>query len=121
MLTPVNEVLRTLTTSGHQSLMQWGDLVVPYQSRSAARPVTDPLPTLTTVDPAAVTSLAVDPMDCLFRMLEPREIANGMAFPSTTSSSATAAPRFDKPETPSLHPLRATSSARWPNPSADGS
>ena len=74
-------MLRTLTTSGHQSLMQWGDLVVSYQSRSTARPVTDPLPTLTTVDPAAVTSLAVDPMDCLFRMLEPREIANGMAFP----------------------------------------
>jgi len=81
MLTPVDEVLRTLTTRGHQSLMQWGDLVVPYQSRSTARPVNDPLPTLTTVDPAAVTSLAVDPMDCLFRMLEPREIANGMAFP----------------------------------------
>jgi hypothetical protein len=46
-------------------------------------------------------------------MLEPREIANGMAFPSTTSSSATAAPRFDKPATPSPHPPRATSSARW--------
>ncbi|MBO0830011.1 MAG: DNA cytosine methyltransferase [Streptosporangiales bacterium] len=47
MTTPVGEVLRTLTTKGHQSLIH-GDI-----------PQVD---------------------DCLFRMLEPHEIAAGMAF-----------------------------------------
>lgn len=47
MSTPVTEPLRTLTTAGHQSLL----------------------------DPPTI-----DPMDCLFRMLEPHEIGAGMAF-----------------------------------------
>lgn len=47
MSTPAREPLRTLTTSGHQSLLE---------------PPT------------------IDPMDCLFRMLEPHEIGAGMAF-----------------------------------------
>lgn len=50
MSTPVDEPLRTLTTTGHQSLLEYD---VPN----------------------------VD--DCLFRMLEPHEIAAGMAFPTT--------------------------------------
>ena len=77
MVTPASEVLRTLTTKGHQSLL------VPYRSTSTARPASDPLPTLTTVDPAGLATIEVDPMDCEFRMLEPREIARGMAFPDT--------------------------------------
>jgi DNA (cytosine-5)-methyltransferase 1 len=80
MSTPVTEPLRTLTTAGHQSLIQWGDLLVDYNG--PARHVTDVLPTQTTVEGDAVASVAVDPMDCLFRMLEPSEIARGMAFPT---------------------------------------
>ena len=54
MLTPAGEVLRTLTTTGHQSLVTPGD-----------------------IDAAAAQ---VD--DCMFRMLEPHEVAAGMAFPA---------------------------------------
>ena len=53
--------MRTLTSRGHQSLVTPGDL-------DAARAQVD---------------------DCLFRMLEPHEVAAGMAFPDTTSGSAT--------------------------------
>jgi DNA (cytosine-5)-methyltransferase 1 len=55
MSTPAHEVLRTLTTAGHQSLITPGDL--------------------------AAAEAQVD--DCLFRMLEPNEVAAGMAFPDT--------------------------------------
>jgi DNA (cytosine-5)-methyltransferase 1 len=79
-LTPTSEVLRTLTTTGHQSLLRWGELLIDYNG--PARPVTDPMPTQSTVEGNAITGIAIDPMDCLFRMLEPREIANGMAFPT---------------------------------------
>ena len=47
MSTPIGEPLRTLTTAGHQSLLEY------------ATPAVE---------------------DCLFRMLEPHEIAAGMAF-----------------------------------------
>jgi DNA (cytosine-5)-methyltransferase 1 len=53
MSTPVHEALRTITTAGHQSLITPGDL------EAAAAQVDD----------------------CLFRMLEPHEVAAGMAFP----------------------------------------
>lgn len=53
MLTPSGEVLRTLTTKGHQSVITPGDL--------------------------AAADAQVD--DCLFRMFEPHEVAAGMAFP----------------------------------------
>lgn len=55
MLTPACEPLRTITTMGHQSLITPGDV-------AAAEAMVD---------------------DCLFRMLEPHEIAAGMAFPTT--------------------------------------
>jgi DNA (cytosine-5)-methyltransferase 1 len=54
MLTPAHEYLRTLTTAGHQSLVTRGDI-------DAAEAQVD---------------------DCLFRMLEPHEVAAGMAFPA---------------------------------------
>jgi DNA (cytosine-5)-methyltransferase 1 len=54
MLTPSYEALRTLTSKGHQSLLTPGDL-------EAAEAQVD---------------------DCLFRMLEPHEVAAGMAFPA---------------------------------------
>lgn len=53
MSTPVSEALRTLTTTAQQSLVTPGEL-------EAAKAQVD---------------------DCLFRMLEPHEVAAGMAFP----------------------------------------
>lgn len=53
MTTPVTEYLRTLTTTAQQSVVTPGDV-------EAARAQVD---------------------DCLFRMLEPHEVAAGMAFP----------------------------------------
>lgn len=54
MSTPAFEPMRTLTTTGHQSLITPGDV-------EAAKAMVD---------------------DCLFRMLEPHEVAAGMAFPA---------------------------------------
>ncbi|WP_102158688.1 DNA cytosine methyltransferase [Zhihengliuella halotolerans] len=102
--TSVDEVMRTLTTAGHQSLL------MPYYGSSKPQQVTDPIGTLTTVDRYAMITLrgqnapksprdALDTFaangqhhgiasvdvprveDCLFRMLSPGEIAAGMAFP----------------------------------------
>jgi len=53
MTTPIHEALRTLTTTAQQSVITPGDL-------EAAEAQVD---------------------DCLFRMLEPHEVAAGMAFP----------------------------------------
>lgn len=53
MLTPALEEMRTLTTAGHQSVVTPGDM-------DAAEAMVD---------------------DCLFRMLQPHEVALGMAFP----------------------------------------
>lgn len=80
MSTPADEPLRTITTAGHQSLISWDHLVVDYNG--PARPVAEVMPTQTTVEGNAIASVEVDPMDCLFRMLEPSEIKRGMAFPT---------------------------------------
>lgn len=53
MCTPTTEAMRTLTTTGHQSVITPGDM--------------------------AAAEAQVD--DCMFRMLEPHEVAAGMAFP----------------------------------------
>ena len=50
-------------------------LVVPYRKRSDARPAAWPLPTVTTVDPAAIATVMPDIADCGFRMLQPAELA----------------------------------------------
>jgi DNA (cytosine-5)-methyltransferase 1 len=83
MATPVGEPLRTLTTTGHQSLVTWAHLLVPYYGRSAtARPVTWPAGTMATRDhyglATGAETIAVD--DVLFRMLKPPEIGRAMAF-----------------------------------------
>ena len=61
MLTPAAEYLRTITTKGHQSIITPGDI--------------------------AAAEAQVD--DCLFRMLEPHEVAAGMAFPRDYKWSGT--------------------------------
>ncbi|QWT24963.1 DNA cytosine methyltransferase [Subtercola sp. PAMC28395] len=77
MTTPVSEVMRTLTTAGHQSLL------VPYNSRGGAAPVSDPHRTFTTLDRYSLLSGPVNVEDCIFRMLTPDEIKVGMAFAHT--------------------------------------
>jgi DNA (cytosine-5)-methyltransferase 1 len=75
MITPLHEPARTMTTAGHQSLL------VPYNRTGRARPVTEPTPTMTTHDRAALVDLDRVVDDCGFRMLEPYEVAAAMAFP----------------------------------------
>lgn len=77
MVTPVSEPARTMTTSGHQSLL------LPYYGQSECQPVWDPIGTQTTRDTHGLIEVddtqLVD--DCGFRMLEPYEVAAAMAFP----------------------------------------
>jgi DNA (cytosine-5)-methyltransferase 1 len=83
MSTPVDEPLRTLTTTGHQPLITWGDaMLMPYYGTGVARPATEPVGTLTTRDRYALVQPDGVPVveECTFRMLAPREIAAGMAF-----------------------------------------
>lgn len=61
MTTPATEYLRTLTTAGHQSVLTPGD----------------------------INAAAAQVDDCLFRMLEPHEVAAGMAFPRDYKWSGT--------------------------------
>lgn len=63
MTTPVEEELRTLTTAGHQSLIQSGT----------------GKPRITPADLKAAEEMVPD---VLFRMFEPHEVAAGMAFPA---------------------------------------
>lgn len=76
MLTPVGEPLRTLVASNVQSLISW---VYAYDT-GAVRPVSQPLPTQTTVEGDALLAGSLTAEDCRFRMLEPHEIQAGMAF-----------------------------------------
>jgi DNA (cytosine-5)-methyltransferase 1 len=80
MSTPVSEPVRTLTSAGHQSLIDWRHLLVPYYGTGVARPVSEPAGTVSTTDRYALASLAVAVEDVLFRMLEPAEIGAAMAF-----------------------------------------
>ena len=78
MVTPTSEVMRTVTTAGHQSLLvpsggTWND---------TAYPSSEPLRTRTTRETEAHVVTAADINDCEFRMLEPSEIKRGMAFPA---------------------------------------
>ncbi|GGK61975.1 DNA cytosine methyltransferase [Sphaerisporangium melleum] len=82
MSTPVTEPLRTLTAAGHQSLITWETLLVPYYGNGNARPAGEPVGTLSTRDRYAVVNGLdeIDLDDVLFRMLEPHEIGRAMAF-----------------------------------------
>ena len=75
MVTPTSQPARTMTTTGHQSLL------MPYYGQSIPRPVDRPMPTVTTKDRCAVIDPDTVVDDCGFRMLEPHEIAAAMAFP----------------------------------------
>ena len=62
------------------SLLRWPHLLVDYNG--PVRTVADPLATQTTIDGEALLAPDVTVEDCEFRMLEPTEIALGMAFPA---------------------------------------
>ncbi|HEY5834953.1 DNA cytosine methyltransferase [Streptomyces sp.] len=81
--TSAAEPLRTLTTAGHQSLVTWEHLLVPYYGNGTARPVTEPVGTLSTRDRYALVSGQPAIEDVLFRMLEPHEIGRAMSFADT--------------------------------------
>lgn len=78
--TPVTEPLRTLTTAGHQSLLTWDHMLVPYYGTGTPRSVSEPIGALTTRDRYALVRGDVSLDDVLFRMLEPREIGRAMSF-----------------------------------------
>jgi DNA (cytosine-5)-methyltransferase 1 len=80
LCTPVDEPARTLTSAGHQSLVTWEHLLVPYYGNSTARPVSEPIGTLSTRDRYALVRGDVNINDVLFRMLEPHEIGRAMSF-----------------------------------------
>jgi DNA (cytosine-5)-methyltransferase 1 len=78
--TSAADPLRTLTTMGHQSLVTWEHLLVPYYGNGTARTVREPVGTLSTRDRYALVSGDVAVEDVLFRMLEPHEIGRAMSF-----------------------------------------
>ncbi|MGR4847921.1 DNA cytosine methyltransferase [Streptomyces sp. LARHCF252] len=73
---PVSHPLATVTASGNHH-----GLVIPYYSTGVAKPTSEPLRTVTTVDTAALVRATASVEDCLFRMLSPQEYAAAMAFP----------------------------------------
>ena len=80
MLTPTGQPVRTLTTKGHQSLVQAPGHALFQYDTGTLRPLSDPLPTQTTVEGDALLGVAVDVDDCTLRMLAVDEIKQGMAF-----------------------------------------
>jgi len=78
--TPVTEPIRTLTTAGHQSLVTWEPMLVPYYGTGVARTVHDPMGALSTRDRYALVQGEINLDDVLFRMLEPHEIGRAMSF-----------------------------------------
>lgn len=80
MSTPISEPVRTITTAGHQSLIRWDHLLVPYDRTGVLRSVAEPAPTQTTIQGDALLGPEVRVEDCTFRMLEPHEIQAAMAF-----------------------------------------
>jgi DNA (cytosine-5)-methyltransferase 1 len=76
---PASVPMRTQTARAETGIAV-PDLLVPYYSAGAARPVSEPVGTLTAVDRYALARVALAVEDVLFRMLEPHEIAAAMAF-----------------------------------------
>ena len=65
---PLTSPLSPITTIDHHAL------VIPYRKGARARPAGDaPLPTVSTRESAGVLHPSIDPMDCYYRVLRPRE------------------------------------------------
>ncbi|MFB7113476.1 DNA cytosine methyltransferase [Streptomyces sp. NPDC056291] len=82
MVTGADEPLRTMTTTGHQSLITADPLLVPYYGSGQARPTSEPVGALPTRDRYALLDAngEYDLSKVLFRMLQPKEIQRAMAF-----------------------------------------
>ncbi|TFV33193.1 DNA cytosine methyltransferase [Streptomyces sp. T1317-0309] len=82
MVTGADEPFRTMTTSGHQSLITADPLLVPYYGNGQARPASEPVGALPTRAPYALLDAngEYDVSKVLFRMLQPKEIQRAMAF-----------------------------------------
>ncbi|MDQ1018891.1 Hint domain-containing protein [Streptomyces afghaniensis] len=78
--TDLAEPMRTLTTTGHQSLVTWEPFLAPYYGNGTPRPVSDPVGALSTRDRFALVQGDINIEDVLFRMLQPHEIQRAMAF-----------------------------------------
>jgi DNA (cytosine-5)-methyltransferase 1 len=78
--TSPTEPFRTMTTAGHQSLLTWEHMLVPYYGNGAPRSVNEPIGALTTRDRYALVKGEIAIEDVLFRMLEPHEIGRAMSF-----------------------------------------
>lgn len=82
----IHEALGTVSANGnHHGLVtpesvDWQSLLVPYYGNGTARPVREPVGTLSTRDRYALVQGDVDINDVLFRMLEPHEIGRAMSF-----------------------------------------
>ncbi|MEU5448679.1 DNA cytosine methyltransferase [Streptomyces californicus] len=72
--------LCTVTASGNHHGLVAEDLAVPYYGSSKARPLSQPLGALTTVDRYGLLKAQIEVEDCRFRMLEPEEIGTAMSF-----------------------------------------
>lgn len=82
---PVHQPLHTVTAGGnHHGLITPEPLLVSYYRNGSAKPVSEPVGALTTKDRYALAQLPetpeLDVNEVGFRMLEPQEIARGMAF-----------------------------------------
>ncbi|MFE7717549.1 DNA cytosine methyltransferase [Nocardia rhizosphaerihabitans] len=82
---PGSSPLRTMTTRNETGLLVPNAFVVPLRANNTVKPVGDPFDTFAASGNhhgiAEISSVpSVD--DCTFRMLQPHEIAGGMAFPS---------------------------------------
>ncbi len=77
--TPVDEVMRTLTSACHQALLVRGE-----SRDSGAKPSSEPMGALTAWGSQflAQRGQSIDIDDVYFRMLEPSEAKRGMAFPA---------------------------------------
>lgn len=78
-----SEPLATVCASGNHHGFVSPDLVVPYYGNATARPASEPIPTVTTVDRHGLLrgGIAATVDDLRFRMLEPHEYAAAMSFP----------------------------------------
>jgi DNA (cytosine-5)-methyltransferase 1 len=71
------EPLGTVTVRDHHAL------VIPYRRTNRPTSTAEPMHTLATHDSAGVLRLAIDPMDCHYRMLQPREQLRSQRFPDS--------------------------------------
>jgi DNA (cytosine-5)-methyltransferase 1 len=77
LVQPVGRPLSTIATRGADALVE--PLLIEYYGNGMAKPISQPIPTLTTHDRLGL--LQRYGMDILYRMLQPSELAAAMGFP----------------------------------------